>query len=33
VNRLAEQAADRRPTREIGDLAALPGVLDELVPS
>jgi 2-haloacid dehalogenase len=33
VNRLAEQAADRRPTREIADLAALPGVLDELVPS
>jgi 2-haloacid dehalogenase len=32
VNRLAEQG-DPPPTREISDLAPLPGVLDELVPA
>ena len=32
VNRLAEPG-DPRPTREISDLAALPDVLDELVPA
>jgi 2-haloacid dehalogenase len=32
INRL-EEAADPEPTRELTDLAALPDVLDELVPS
>jgi 2-haloacid dehalogenase len=32
VNRLAEEA-EPAPTREIGDLQALPGTLDELVPA
>ena len=33
VNRLAEDAGSAPPTREIADLAPLPDVLDELLPS
>ena len=33
VNRLAEEAVDRRPIREIADLTPLPDALDELAPS